>query len=81
MQSIFSEESDLIESLCNVYFSNEKNKADQTVEGISFILSNISKGISLRHQGVTKIQFSVQCSLRNGQMFIQCESEVLSLKI
>lgn len=64
----FSEESDLNESLYNVYFSNEKkNKADQTLEGIFLILSNISKAAALLRQGVTKIHFSVQCNLCNGQ--------------
>ena len=45
------------EILANLVTQMRKSKADQTVEGICIILSNISKGTAFLRQGVTNCDF------------------------
>jgi len=44
-----------------------KSKADQTVEGIYIVLSNISKGIAFLHQSVN-IGNSMICSVKKKKV-------------
>ena len=46
-----------------------KSKADQTVEGIYIVLSNISKGIAFLHQSVN-IGNSMICSVKKKKFWI-----------